>query len=176
MTDSTTRSVCPACGKKNVPGTLFCVDCGTYLPMGGPLRTEPLPEHDTPAQLHPRDDEGLPAGEAHELHIEVEITQTKRRIMLTTRREILLGRTDAARGIFPQLDLTADEGSEQSVSRRHARIFAQDGACYIEDLDSTNGTFLNGTRLKPHQPYAIRDGDALTVGKLDLLVQMRPQD
>ena len=35
---------CPSCGRKHRPGTLFCSECGMYLPTGGPLRTEPLPE------------------------------------------------------------------------------------------------------------------------------------
>ena len=39
---------CPSCGRKHRPGTLFCSECGVYLPTGGPLRTEPLPEEELP--------------------------------------------------------------------------------------------------------------------------------
>ncbi|MEI6137129.1 MAG: FHA domain-containing protein [Chloroflexota bacterium] len=36
---------------------------------------------------------------------------------------------------------------EQHVSSRHARLFPHDGAWWVEDLDSTNGTFIDGHRL-----------------------------
>jgi uncharacterized membrane protein YvbJ len=40
---------CPSCGRKHRPGTLFCSECGVYLPTGGPLRNETLPEEELPA-------------------------------------------------------------------------------------------------------------------------------
>ena len=42
---------CPSCGKKHRPGTLFCTECGVYLPTGGALRTEPLPTDELPLSL-----------------------------------------------------------------------------------------------------------------------------
>ena len=45
---------------------------------------------------------------------------------------------------------------------RHARVFEQDGQWFVEDLGSTNGTFLGGQRLT--EPAAVRDGSRLQIG------------
>ncbi|MBI3949088.1 MAG: FHA domain-containing protein [Acidobacteria bacterium] len=77
----------------------------------------------------------------------------------------LVGRWDPDHGIFPDVDLDVDD-LEANVSRRHARIVFQDGQYLIEDLGSTNGTFINrGARLIPGRRYLIQDGDELIVGK-----------
>lgn len=76
-----------------------------------------------------------------------------------------IGRWDADGGIFPDVDLDADD-PEAKVSRRHARITLRDGQYFLEDLGSTNGTFLNrGKRLPPGYRQPLRDGDEIIVGK-----------
>jgi hypothetical protein len=84
--------------------------------------------------------------------------------------EIILGRCDASRGVFPDLDLSPDGGYEGGVSRRHARIFQRYGRLFIEDAGSTNGTLLNDCRLVPHPPYRLQAGDTLQLGRLRLLI------
>ena len=54
------------------------------------------------------------------------------------------------------------------ASQLHARIFRRDGEVFIEDLGSTNGTFLN--RKKVSAPVALRKGDRLQIGKTVLEV------
>jgi hypothetical protein len=76
-----------------------------------------------------------------------------------------IGRWDADGGIFPDVDLDSDD-PEAKVSRRHARITRRVGQYYIEDLGSTNGTFVNrGRRLLPGDRQSLRDGDEVIVGK-----------
>jgi len=76
-----------------------------------------------------------------------------------------IGRWDADGGIFPDVDLDSDD-PEAKVSRRHARITHRGGQYYIEDLGSTNGTFVNrGRRLLPGDRQPLRDGDEVIVGK-----------
>lgn len=79
--------------------------------------------------------------------------------------ESQIGRWDADGGVFPDVDLDADD-PEAKVSRRHARIIRRGEQYYIEDLGSTNGTFINrGRRLLPGDRQPLRDGDEIIVGK-----------
>lgn len=172
MAQKGSKVICPSCGAENLPGTLFCVQCGTYLPSGGPLRTEPLPEQEDGRSARPRLDESATETVNKPLNIEVDVLNTGRKVLLSTEQELLVGRLDAAHGIFPELDMTPDGGLEQGVSRRHARIYAREGTCFVEDLDSTNGTFLNDERVTPYLPYAFNDGDILTFGTMRLQVHI----
>ncbi len=53
--------------------------------------------------------------------------------------------------------------SDTYVSQFHARVFPKDGAWFVEDLGSTNGTFLN--QRKVTAPSELRGGDKLRMGK-----------
>ena len=55
---------------------------------------------------------------------------------------------------------------DDEVSARHARLFVQDRRLLLEDLGSTNGTWLNGVRLLA--PTPLREGDVLRVGQTEL--------
>jgi hypothetical protein len=48
------------------------------------------------------------------------------------------------------------------ASQIHARIFTRDGQLYVEDLGSTNGTYLN--RRKVSAPMVVSDGDRIQIG------------
>jgi pSer/pThr/pTyr-binding forkhead associated (FHA) protein len=76
-----------------------------------------------------------------------------------------IGRWDADNGIFPDIDLDAHD-EDAKVSRRHARISRNNGSYFIEDLGSTNGTYINrGRRLLPGNIQILKDGDEVIVGK-----------
>lgn len=53
--------------------------------------------------------------------------------------------------------------SHPCVSRRHARVVAGDEGPAVTDEESKAGTFLNGVRLKPHTPHALRHRDRLEI-------------
>jgi pSer/pThr/pTyr-binding forkhead associated (FHA) protein len=53
--------------------------------------------------------------------------------------------------------------SDTYVSQVHARLYGQNGTWYVEDLGSTNGTFLNDRRVS--SPVEIHAGDVVKVGK-----------
>ena len=55
------------------------------------------------------------------------------------------------------------------VSQLHARVFRRDGQVFIEDLGSTNGTYVNRTKVTA--PLVVRRGDRLQVGKTVMEVQ-----
>src|SRR5437016_11662328 len=71
---------------------------------------------------------------------------------------------DAERTILGrQVDVTISLQAK-AVSRQHAQILRHDGAFYIEDLNSANGTFLNGNRLAARVPTPFSERDVLQIG------------
>ncbi len=66
---------------------------------------------------------------------------------------VLLGRN-------PECTLVLDD---DFASGRHARIFRRDGGWFVEDLGSTNGTFLESSRLTEPKPVEV--GSTLRIGK-----------
>jgi diguanylate cyclase (GGDEF)-like protein len=66
--------------------------------------------------------------------------------------ELTVGRTDEA---TLQID-------DDSLSRKHARFFTLLGAYYVQDLQSTNGTFVDGARIT--QPVKLEDGNRIQLG------------
>ena len=57
---------------------------------------------------------------------------------------------------------------DRSVSRIHARFLLEEGILYLEDLHSTNGTYLNDLLLEPHVRMKVKRGDFLQFGKTEL--------
>lgn len=89
-----------------------------------------------------------------------------------TADESYIGRWDADNGVFPDVDLDSHD-PEAKVSRRHARILYDNGRFTIEDLGSTNGTFVNrGRRLIPGAPQSLNNGDEIIVGKTFMRFQI----
>jgi len=78
-------------------------------------------------------------------------------------QEIVIGRSS-------ELDMVL---VEEMVSRKHARIALAEGAISIEDLGSTNGTFVNGEKV---QQGTLREGDRVLIGTNILKVVAAQQD
>jgi len=79
--------------------------------------------------------------------------------IVVTRFPLVVGKSDPA---FARHH--GDNARQVSfLSRRHAHIFRKDGGAYIEDLDSTNGTFVDGVRLQG-QPVRLEDGVLVAFG------------
>lgn len=168
---------CPSCGRKHRPGTLFCSECGVYLPTGGPLGTEPIPEGELPAAKAPAWQSGLGRDRVVQISavVRIRVLPAGRQIQLPSGEDIEIGRLDATHSIFPDVDLTPDGGLEAGVSRRHCKIYQDDGEFFVEDLGSANGTFLDGERLTPYLPHALADGDQLQLGRVELEVAIQPR-
>ncbi len=76
------------------------------------------------------------------------------------RTVLRVGNTSVGRSHENALALPGDN----QVSRHHA-IIAWDGRqCAVTDLDSSNGTFVNGQPIPPHTPYPLRSGDRVRFG------------
>jgi ABC-type multidrug transport system ATPase subunit/pSer/pThr/pTyr-binding forkhead associated (FHA) protein len=65
-------------------------------------------------------------------------------------------------GSAPGCDLLVDQ---PSVSRHHCRLICQGTYFWIEDLQSLNGTWINGTRIPPGQPVQVQQHDRITLGQ-----------
>jgi hypothetical protein len=87
-------------------------------------------------------------------------------------QQAVIGRGDAVSNFFPEIDLTTHGALEGGVGRRHLRLFVQGGQLMAEDLDSVNGSALNGQKLVPHQPRPLNSGDVLTLGRVALEVRL----
>ncbi len=73
--------------------------------------------------------------------------------------EFIVGRSHSSDIILPS----------DNVSRRHARLYTQGGRCYVEDLNSSNGVFVNGKRI--HRVFEIVRSAQIKVGDYYLHVE-----
>jgi pSer/pThr/pTyr-binding forkhead associated (FHA) protein len=157
--------VCQYCSYSHPDNTLFCHLCGAYLGEEDLGATNHLPNVDSPAGT---------GTEIDQVQSLILITEDGTRIQVRISQEVILGRLDASRGVFPNVDLTAAQAAEKGVSREHARISRHGGDLFVVDLNSTNGTFLNSERLVPQAPRLINDGDRLQLARLVLTVRLKP--
>src|SRR5579872_1995592 len=95
-------------------------------------------------------------GQRDRAHLIVLAGESLGKMFRLERREVVIGR---AAGTDVRLQ---DDG----VSRRHARIVLLGGQLCIEDLESANGTLVNGERVRS---ALLRDGDKIQVGSTTIL-------
>ncbi len=91
-------------------------------------------------------------------------------VIFVDKAEINIGRQDPKGRISPEFDLAVFGGGELGVSRLHAKIVHLNGQYLIQDLHSTNFTWLNGHKLMPYQYTAIPDGSIIQIGRLAMNV------
>lgn len=84
------------------------------------------------------------------------------RVYELTGQTMIIGRQSGNEVVVP----------DEQVSRRHAQVEDRSGVLVIADLDSSNGTYVNGTRIS--SPQALQPGDTLQVGTTVLKV-VEPQ-
>ena len=58
------------------------------------------------------------------------------------------------------------------LSKRHAFFQVKDGQVFIEDLNSRNGTYLNGTRINQNEKIVLADGDKIKLGNVEFLFKV----
>ncbi|MEV7217531.1 FHA domain-containing protein [Kitasatospora cineracea] len=91
---------------------------------------------------------------------------SERRVPLTGRGQLRIGRRSQQRGTVPEIDLSVAP-EDPGASHHHALLAEQpDGSWVVVDQDSTNGTTMNGgpDTLPPHTAIPLNDGDRIHVG------------
>lgn len=185
---------CQVCQTENLDSSQYCDECGSVLMKHGEnnatqtqvesqnietkandshvlqysnvtsLGIPPIVEDNMPEELAEVEENTNHNKTGHSLLV-IERGEAVGKEFILCAEESNIGRWDADNGIFPDVDLDAFD-AEAKVSRRHARIIYQNKRFMIEDLGSTNGTFINrGRRLIPGTPHILNDGDEVIVGK-----------
>ncbi len=85
-------------------------------------------------------------------------------------QEVFIGRRHSVDGAQPDIDLTDDGAIEHGISRLHARLMHLEHGWCVEDLNSLNGTWVNGVRLKPYTPKILGIKNQLALGNLPINV------
>lgn len=144
--------LCPVCGAGSPPNAFFCEAEGPDGRCGAPLADQPVVTR-----------EAIALGGESEAGAE-------QRPQTTVRAWIALpnGRIDVTGGMVLG---RAEEVSPASgrlvpyptISRRHAEILHEPDGYRIRDLGSTNGTFVNGTRIASGSDYALASGDQIAL-------------
>jgi hypothetical protein len=92
-------------------------------------------------------------------------------LMLPNVAQAVVGRSDPVSKFFPDLDLTPYGALDHGVGRKHVRLFVSAGRVMAEDLDSTNGTKINGQVVPARQPRTLAVGDTIEIGRLAVRYQ-----
>ncbi len=148
---------CPTCGKITNLGKSFCSQCGAPLAPRRPATPEPV------ATTRLTQAQPLPVGPR------LMIPGTGGILPLPPQPEVVVGRSDPFSPVQPDVDLMPFGGKRSGVSRNHARLIRKGPEWQVEDLGSTNGTFVNEQPVRPGQTVSLHDGDALRCGQMVLI-------
>lgn len=166
---SAALSKCPRCENTLRPGELQCPVCGYMIPTpAGDASTRSLP-HATEsfeARRH------APIGNIPRHFQRVTFVINGRALVLPASTQLIVGRSDPASSARdPDVDLSPYNANEMGVSRQHIELTWKNDLIYVVDMNSTNGTLLNGQRLLKWIPRLLRDGDQLVIGHLPVGVR-----
>ena len=156
--------LCSNCGEQLTPGSNFCDMCGAPVDAA-PQKSIPSETPRSPTLLLSPRDYPLPSVVRGQLVVQETGTTLPFPLGKT---EVILGRQDPVGDVLPDIDLVDHGGEQGGVSRRHARIFVQNGQLFIQDLNSTNYTYVNQKPLIPEHPHPINDGDEIQLGQVKL--------
>jgi len=168
--------ICNNCGHQNLPGTIFCVECGTQLDGSKSMTTGSIPtdqlvknlkeDTSTPTLSPP----SPPTDSWLSLHF---MDGGKVLPLASNRNEFTMGRLSEGQPIMPDVDLMPYQAYTAGVSRLHAVIKRINNKVLIMDLGSSNGTYVNGRRISPHAEEAIIHGDIVALGKMKIQILIR---
>jgi hypothetical protein len=109
------------------------------------------------------------------LMLQVEEEERPRLIVVPVQERMVIGCGGEDAGEPADLDFSAFNAAAQGMSQVHAAFVYRDDMLFIEDLNSANGTRINGLTIRPGRSYRLRSGDELEFGSFRLSARlMRP--
>lgn len=168
---------CSRCGRSNIEGSSRCEFCGSLLEDVGRSIEDILANPTNIRFPHPPSTVTTPHPVITKRRNMVgRLTiNDEREFILDGKDSFLIGRTDNISGSQPDIDLSAID-REMVTSRKHANIIKKAETYFVEDLESTNFTYLNGRMLPPGTPTKLDDGDVIRIGKVYLVFSLTPKD
>jgi|Deesub1362A_J573_1020465.scaffolds.fasta_scaffold05612_7 pSer/pThr/pTyr-binding forkhead associated (FHA) protein len=158
---------CPNCRNEEYVGTLICEECGmrlVHVVPGGQWPEQAGPSTDSTTRPVPGEAVDLAGGAI----IGLRVIKANKVVSLLGRENYTLGRSGEGQAILPDVDLAPYQAFDLGVSRIHAEMRVSKEGFYILDLESANGTRVNGKLLTAQVPYPIRHGDLIQLGGLEL--------
>jgi hypothetical protein len=167
--------LCPNCQHQETTGAIFCSKCGAPL-VSDEIVTHNIATEDLDLPIN----SPIISHEVDETHasswISLQILDSGQILPLADRKEFTLGRVSEGQPIMPDVDLTPYKAYENGVSRLHVVIKQMDKGIAIMDLGSSNGTFINGARVRANEDHLLSHGDVISLGKLKIQVLLRTKD
>jgi hypothetical protein len=161
--------ICPNCGNKEMPGALFCKECGTQFTIfRDPTVIIPASLADHLHETQPEDSEQDVPHTPDDASLSLFLVETGEVIPLEGLSEFTLGRSSEDQPILPDIDLAPYHAYDYGVSRLHASIKLSQPFALLTDFGSANGTQLNGQKISPNKPYPITHGDIFSLGKMKI--------
>lgn len=100
------------------------------------------------------------------MHLKLTSHEATSAIIKAVEGELIVGRADNVTDYIPDIDLTPHGAYRLGLSRRHAIILRENNNILVKDLNSRNGTFVNGVIVAAGGTQIIRDGDEIRFGNL----------
>jgi hypothetical protein len=170
-------TVCQNCHHKEIPGALFCSECGARLVAVETPTTHFIDRSTTanlPFQRTTSATTGvMPVVARAEAAVTLNLVESGQVLNLTGQNEFTIGRVTEGQPILPDVDLSVNEAYSQGVSRLHASLKVCNTRVYITDLGSSNGTRVNGQKIMAHVDYPLNNGDMIALGKFKIQVLIR---
>lgn len=164
----TAETVCSMCGHINLHGALLCANCHGLLvePQLGTdvLASSTVKPVDT-GELNIQPSRRKVALPSNSIALFVE--ENPAPIVLVVIKEAVLGRYSMNGSLQPRVDLNHFGARDKGVSRLHAAFRRNaDRSLMLEDLGSTNGSWVNDARLEPYAPTPVKPRDVVRLGRL----------
>jgi hypothetical protein len=162
--------ICPNCGNKEMPGALFCKECGNQFVNITRDPTMTIPSslmEDIHQQITENEGQIVPPT-PEDANLSLFLVDLGEVIPLEGLSEYTIGRSAEDQPILPDVDLAPYHAYDYGISRLHASIKISSPYALLTDFDSANGTQLNGQKITPNKPYPITHGDIFILGKLKI--------